>query len=197
MPAPLQKGTVLVASQDLQEEYFARTVILLTHHSDVDGTMGLMLTRTMVDQVQLDSADELRRFAESGPQGSSSIGHLFFEGGPVKRGYLFFLHRLNHIIKEGEEIFDELYMGGDLDAVRAEAGVVAAEKPLLRFFMGYAGWESGQLKNEIELGAWILAPATIDLVFASNTTTMWHDVLHSLGGKYRALAELPVDPAVN
>ena len=90
MPAPLQKGTVLVASQDLQEEYFARTVILLTHHSDVDGTMGLMLNRPMVDQVQLDSADELRRFAESGPQGSSSIGHLFFEGGPVKRGYLFF-----------------------------------------------------------------------------------------------------------
>ncbi|MGY8823177.1 MAG: YqgE/AlgH family protein [Candidatus Latescibacterota bacterium] len=196
MPAPLQKGTVLVASQDLQEDYFARTVILITHHDEIDGTMGLVLNSPMAEQVQLDSADELRRFAESDPTGSS-IGHLFFEGGPIKRGYLFYLHRLSHIIEESSEIFDGLYIGGDLDAVRAEAEVVAAEKPLLRFFMGYAGWESGQLKNEIERGAWILAPGNVDLVFTIHTDNMWHDALHALGGKYRALAELPVDPAVN
>jgi len=196
MPAPLQKGTVLIASQDLQEDYFARTVVLLIHHSNAEGTMGLVLNRPMSEQVKFDSADELRRFAESDPNGSS-IGHLFFEGGPVKRGYLFYLHRLSHIIEEGSEVLDGLYLGGDLDAVRAEAEVVAAEKPLLRFFMGYAAWDKDQLRNEIDLGAWILAPGNIDLVFSTKTESMWHDVLRGLGGKYRALAELPVDPAVN
>ena len=40
MPAPLQKGTLLAASQTLQEDYFARTVILIIHHSAEDGSMG-------------------------------------------------------------------------------------------------------------------------------------------------------------
>ncbi len=196
MPAPLQTGTLLVASQDLQESTFNRTVILLIHHSEVDGAMGLVLNRPIGDQVKLDSSEELHRFVQSGPAGSN-VGHLFFAGGPMRRGYLFYMHRLNHVITGGAEILDNLYLGGDLDAVRAEAEVIAADAPMLRFYLGYAGWEKKQLENEIELGAWILVPGGPDLVFSAATGDMWHDVLYSLGGKYRALAELPEDPAVN
>ena len=196
MPAPLQKGTILAASQELQEDYFARSVILITHHSADDGSMGLVLNRPMGEQVQIESSDELLRFAESA-QTDTGVSHLFFEGGPVDRSYLFYLHRLSHIIANGNPVIEDLHWGGDLDAVRAEPEVVAAEDPLLRFYLGYAGWEQGQLEREIATGAWILAPGDVGLVLSSSTESMWRDVLYSLGGKYRAMAELPVDPSVN
>ncbi len=196
MPAPLQKGTILAASQELQEDYFARSVILIIHHSADDGSMGLIVNRPMGEKVQIDSSDELMRFAES-EQTGAGVSHLFFEGGPVDRGYLFYLHRLSHIIANGNPVIEDLHWGGDLDAVRAEPEVVAAKDPLLRFYLGYAGWEQGQLEREIETGAWILAPGDVDLVLSSSTDSMWRDVLYSLGGKYRAIAELPVDPSVN
>ncbi len=196
MPAPLQKGTILAASQELQEDYFARSVILIIHHSADDGSMGLVLNRPMGEQVQIESSDELLRFAESA-QTDTGVSHLFFEGGPVDRSYLFYLHRLSHIIANGNPVIEDLHWGGDLDAVRAEPEVVAAEDPLLRFYLGYAGWEQGQLEREIATGAWILAPGDVGLVLSSSTESMWRDVLYSLGGKYRAMAELPVDPSVN
>ena len=196
MPAPLQKGTFLAASQALQEDYFARTVILIIHHSVEDGSMGLVLNRPMRHNVQIDSSDELMRFAESGLTGEGT-NHLFFEGGPVDRSYLFYLHRLSHLISDGNPVLEDLHWGGNLEDVQAEADVIATDEPLLRFYLGYAGWEQGQLEREIEQGTWILAPGDVDQILTTSTDSMWHDVVYSLGGKYRAIAELPVDHSVN
>ena len=95
------------------------------------------------------------------------------------------------------EILDGLYLGGNLDAVRAEAEVANADQPLLRFYLGYAAWDKGQLEWEISNGAWILAPGESDLVFTENPEAIWQDVLYSLGGKYRSISALPEDPSVN
>ena len=62
MPAPLQKGTLLAASQTLQEDYFARTVILIIHHGAEDGSMGLVLNRPMGHSVQIDAGDDILFF---------------------------------------------------------------------------------------------------------------------------------------
>ena len=196
MPAPLQKGTLLAASQALQEDYFARTVILIIHHSVRDGSMGLVLNRPMRHNVQIDSGDELMRFAESSVAGKDT-NHLFFEGGPVDRSHLFYLHRLSHLISDGNPVLEDLHWGGDLEAIQAEADFIATDEPLLRFYLGYAGWEQGQLEREIEQGAWILVPGNVDQILTASTQSMWHDVVYSLGGKYRAIAQLPVDHSVN
>ena len=196
MPAPLQKGTFLAASQALQEDYFARAVILIIHYSVEDGSMGLVLNRPMGHNVQIDSGDELMRLAKSELTGEGA-SHLFFEGGPVDRSYLFYLHRLSHLISDGNPVLEDLHWGGDLEAVQTEADVIATDEPLLRFYLGYAGWEQGQLEREIEQGAWILVPGNVDQILTASTQSMWHDVVYSLGGKYRAIAELPVDHSVN
>ena len=122
---------------------------------------------------------------------------MFYQGGPVHQSWLFFLHRLDGVIKGGAEILDGLYLGGNLDALRAEAEVAKAGRPLLRFYLGYAGWDQGQLESEIGHGAWILAPGNPELIFASKPDAIWHEVLYSLGGKYRPISLLPEDPAVN
>ncbi len=212
MPAPLQTGTLLVASPDLCEDpNFNRTVVFIIHYSAEEGAMGLVINRPLGEQVQLYSAEELQRLLDGPGENADAeptsrpvskaiqtqLGRMFYKGGPVKQGYLFFLHRLDEAIEGGAEILDGLYLGGNLDAVRAEAEVVKADQPLLRFYLGYAAWDKGQLEWEISKGAWILAPGETDLVFTDRPEAIWRDVLYSLGGKYRPISVLPEDPSVN
>ena len=212
MPAPLQIGTLLVASPDLREDpNFNRTVVFIIHYSAEEGTMGIVINQPLGEQVQLYSADELQRLLNGLNEDESAeptsrpvskavqtqLGRMFYKGGPVKQSYLFFLHRLDNTIEGGAEILDGLYLGGNLDAVRVEAEVVKADQPLLRFYLGYAAWDKGQLEWEISNGTWILAPGETDLIFTDRPEAIWHDVLYSLGGKYRPISVLPEDPSVN
>ena len=211
MPAPLQTGTLLVASPDLCEDpNFNRTVVFIIHYSAEEGTIGLVINQPLGEQIQLYSAEELQLLLGEIPQEEgvdpaqpagkatqTQLGRMFYQGGPVDQGHLFFMHRLSDIIKGGTKILDGLYLGGDLDAVRAEAEVIKADQPLLRFHLGYSGWDKGQLEWEISNGAWILAPGDPDLVFTTKPDAIWHEVLYSLGGKYRPISVLPEDPAVN
>ncbi|MEW6753676.1 MAG: YqgE/AlgH family protein [Candidatus Latescibacterota bacterium] len=200
MPAALKPGTLLLASLDLEEPDFHRTVVLLVQHNAQQGSLGLVLNRPLGDKVSLYSSEELQRLtgAEGAIQAASAeLGGLFFQGGPVSPGYLFFLHRLNGLIKGGTQICPDVYLGGDLDAARTETAVLECDRPALRFYLGYAGWREGQLEGEIAIGAWILCPGTADLVFDPEPEDLWQRAVYSLGGKYRPLSVIPDDPEVN
>ena len=82
MPAPLRAGTLLVATLDLEDPNFNRTVVLIIHYSEEDGTMGLVINRPLGDQVQLYSAEELQRFAGADFAGESHPSAL----GPREQG---------------------------------------------------------------------------------------------------------------
>src|SRR5262249_59702179 len=54
-----------------------------------------------------------------------------------------------------------------------------AESPPERFrlFLGYAGWGSGQLIEEILRNDWLTAPARGDLIFAPDSDRVWSRAL--------------------
>ena len=196
MPAPLQTGTLLVATPALEELGFDRTVVLITHYSEDDITMGLVINQPLGERVRRYAPESLQHLA-GGEDACAELGRIFYQGGPVHQRYLFFLHRLDGLVEGGTKILDGLYLGGDLDTKCAEAEVLRSDAPRLRFYLGYAGWEPGQLESEIGAGTWFLAPGDPKLVLASTPETMWQTVLHSMGGKYRPISVFPKDPAVN
>ena len=60
--------------------------------------------------------------------------------------------------------------------------MLAARPPVrLRFLLGYAGWGALQLEHELAEGAWLLAPATAELVFATPAEDLWEVAIQSLG----------------
>ena len=196
MPAPLQTGTLLVATPALESAAFDRTVVLITRYSETELTMGLVLNRPLGERIRLYAADSLQQLT-GGDDACAELGRIFYQGGPVHQRYLFFLHRLDGLVEGGTKILDGLYFGGNLDTQYTEAEVLRADVPRLRFYLGYAGWEPGQLEAEISAGTWFLAPGDPELVLAPTPETMWQAVLYSLGGKYRPLSVFPEDPAVN
>ena len=196
MPAPLQTGTLLVATPALESAAFDRTVVLITRYSETELTMGLVLNRPLGERIRLYAADSLQQLT-GGDDACAELGRIFYQGGPVHQRYLFFLHRLDGLVEGGTKILDGLYFGGNLDTEYTEAEVLRADAPRLRFYLGYAGWEPGQLEAEISAGTWFLAPGDPELVLAPTPETMWQTVMYSLGGKYRPLSVFPEDPAVN
>lgn len=196
MPAPLQTGTLLVATPVHESPAFDRAVVLITHYKKEDVTMGLVINRPLGEQVRRYTAEPLQHLAGS-EEAHAELGRIFYQGGPVRPRWLFFLHRLDGLVEGGTKILDGLYLGGNLDVQYTEAEVFRAAVPRLRFYLGYAGWEPGQLEAEIGAGTWFLTPGNAEQVLTPTPETTWQTVLYSMGGKYRPLSVFPKDPSVN
>jgi putative transcriptional regulator len=197
MPAPLEPGTFLIASLGLEDPTFARTVVLILQHVPDELTLGVIINRPLGDRAkdypseELDSITEGLEFDESVPRSD-----LFYQGGPVERESLIFLHRVEHLKGDATPIVPGLFAGGDLDALR-EFTDAEDEGPFVRFYLGYSEWAPGQLESEIALGAWILAPGGTELVFSEDPDTAWQQALQALGGKYAPMSFIPEDPSLN
>jgi len=176
--AVIQTGFLLVASPALADPNFARTVSLICKHGD-EGTYGVALNRPL-HQTLHEIAPELDPRLADVP---------VFLGGPVQRELLQFLHPAR---VGGETVLDGVALGGGVDEI-----VGAGEPPgRVRGYLGYAGWDGGQLADEIREGAWFVAPAEPRHVFEVAPEVLWRLVLRELGGRH-AWQGLGDDPGLN
>jgi putative transcriptional regulator len=143
MDSPL-KGKVLIASPELLDPNFARSVVLIVHH-DHQGAMGLIINRALNTTV-----------GEAWAQVSSvpyPNGDPLFQGGPCE-GPLMVLHGERD---RGQlEVGTGVYLTSDADGEAVRAMVADAVAPM-KFFVGYAGWTAMQLEAEVAEGAWAVA----------------------------------------
>lgn len=153
------RGKLLVATEVVQGEVFARTVILLLHY-DEDGAMGLVVNRpTDIEPGQL--VDDAESF-------SGYSGTLYW-GGPVQMNTLRALQRSSTPPESAEVIVGSVH----LVQIDDELHEKPADPANLRYFIGYAGWGAGQLDREMEHGSWHVVPATDDIVFAEDPRALW------------------------
>ena len=66
-----------------------------------------------------------------------------------------------------------------------------------RFFLGYTGWDSGQLQAELQAGAWFVIKAEAGLVFPEDASALWKTALQHMGGPYALMVNFPIHPSVN
>ena len=94
-------------------------------------------------------------------------------------------------------VLDEVFWGGDFEALRRAIADGYADPERIRFFVGYSGWGPGQLDAEVDELSWIVRPGTAALVFADGDDALWRQVLRQLGGEYALLSTFPDDPRLN
>lgn len=177
-------GVLLIADPFLKDPNFMRTVVLLTEHRE-DGTIGFVINRQYENTL-----DELLPEIE---------GYKLpvFYGGPVQMNTLHFLHRYPDQIPGGIEVMKGVYWGGDFDAVVELINSGAADPEKIRFYIGYSGWSSGQLENEMQEKTWLTVEATRRLIFHQNADEIWKESLKQLGGDYEMMINFPIDPQLN
>ncbi|MGA4643472.1 YqgE/AlgH family protein [Limisphaera sp. 4302-co] len=178
------QGYLLLDSGQLSGSFFARTVILICRH-DEDGAFGLVLNRptgTRVGQVIVaDLPDALRE-------------QPLYLGGPVEPTTVCYLH--SDACLPNADVMPNLSLGHSLDQL-VEIGESFSPQKKLKIFAGYSGWAPGQLESELRRKAWITHPASLDIVFAEDTDTLWARVLRKKGWRYRLLSQIPDDPSLN
>jgi putative transcriptional regulator len=165
-------STLLVAMPQLRDPNFRRAVVLVVQHDD-QGTFGVVLNRdTEISAMGLCASLELDWRGEP----ETSIGW----GGPVQpqTGWLVFDALPGYAEQDIQRVGEGICFASSLDVLRH----VAEEPPdKLRLLVGYAGWGPGQLETELIEGAWLLAPASDEVIFQVDTAVMWDHVLRGLG----------------
>ncbi|MEM7166324.1 MAG: YqgE/AlgH family protein [Planctomycetota bacterium] len=177
-------GTLLIAGPGLQDPNFRRSVILICEHS-AEGSLGLVLNRPLRTPV-----------SQVFPEVEHGDG-LIHAGGPVDTNRVMALRRGGHIHETDQQVFESVRLVVSLDDAIAVVRETDGALDDFRFYVGYAGWGSGQLDDELREGAWITAPADERLVFSGSPGQVWREALRSLGGDYQILAEMPLDPNMN
>jgi putative transcriptional regulator len=177
------RSQLLVASPQLMDPNFARTVVLVTEHND-EGAMGIILNRPATTTV-VEAAPELEDLVEPGDD--------VFVGGPVQPSSVIVLAEWDSPEEATVPVFDGIgFVGADADPDELARTVSRA-----RLFAGFAGWSPGQLETELERDDWILEPALPEDVFTPAPEQLWSDVLERKGGEYALVARMPLDPSLN
>jgi len=179
------QGHLLVATPRLPDENFSKTVALLVQHNE-QGALGLVLNRPSGETV-----DQLWQRAGEGTCPSQQHVHL---GGPVS-GPLMAIHTAEHL---GElKIMPGIFFSADRDHLDA---LVRQQDHQYRLFLGHSGWGAGQLEGELEYGAWLTTPATIEYIFHEEEN-LWEMVARHIGNSLLIEAlrikETPEDPSMN
>ena len=177
-------GNFLLSEPFMPDTNFKRSVVLLCDHKD-KGSVGFVINKPL----NLKLNDVLDNFPEFN-------AGLYF-GGPVQTDTLHFIHNLGDKISDSVCIGDGLYWGGNFEAIRLLIETKQASPFSFRFFLGYAGWGPGQLKDELGENAWIMAPANPGYIFKVRPDELWRNVLKEMGGQYRIMANFPESPQLN
>jgi putative transcriptional regulator len=177
------RGRLLVSGPYLPDPYFRRMVVLCEHNEE--GSFGFVLNRHM----ELDVNDLM----ENMPPVASRVSI----GGPVQSGELYYLHTLGPHVSGSKEVVDGVFMGGDYDQLRSILRTDPKLAKHVRFFVGYSGWELGQLEKELEQRSWLVTHADKRRIMNTKIEDLWADTLRGMGKEYAPLANFPEDPALN
>jgi putative transcriptional regulator len=165
---------LLVAKPGLPDARFRETVVLVTQTAD-SQTVGVILNRpTRRKLSEIVAEDALAR----------NYSDAIYLGGPVMDRTLVALFRSDgppaaaafHVLKG-------LYLSMH----------PAVIEPLLRqtggryrLYTGFSAWAPGQLESEMQRDSWYVLPASEELVFRSDTSGMWRELVERALGKRAA-----------
>jgi len=155
-------GQILLATPTLADPRFADGVVLLCHH-DEDGSMGLLINRPQHITVGAVLDDmKLSKAAMDAPT---------FEGGPVEPFRGFVLHDGWHIYDSTLCVTPEIHLTTSRDVLEELAKGDGPEHFML--MLGYAGWDAGQLEDEISRNDWLVVPSSSHIVFHTPIEQRW------------------------
>jgi putative transcriptional regulator len=184
-------GRLLVATPQLTDPHFARTVVLLLQCDAEDGSLGLVLNRP--------TGTEVAEVLESWDPLAAAPG-VVFTGGPVQPNSAICLGHgrpgappvAAYSVLEGSP--GTAFGTVDLDAEPTDLMTAVSE---VRVFAGYAGWSVGQLEAEVDEGAWWVLEALPADAFTTRPDQLWQAILRRQGAPIAFAASYPEDPTLN
>ena len=159
-------GQLLVATSELQDPRFTRTVIYMLRHDARTGAMGLVVNRQL-GEVPMAVLLKQSGLPSEGVKGSVRL-HV---GGPVEATRIIVLHSDDYAGPDTVKVASGVAITSDPSILQSIAEGKGPRRA--RFTLGYAGWAPGQLEAEMEAGYWIVVPSDDAIVFDDAYETKW------------------------
>ena len=174
-----KQGKILISEPLMNDFHFGRSVILLIDHEETEGSLGIIINKTLNAEVG-DVVDEFADFEAP-----------VYLGGPVADNQLFFMHTLGEMIPDSSPIIDGLYWGGDAETLKSLIATGIANEENTWFFLGYSGWDSGQLVSELVRNTWLVGEITTAQFLNTAPEKMWQNFVSQQGDSYKMWKRFP------
>ena len=155
-------GKLLVSSKGLGDPAFAESVVLLIQH-DQHGAVGLMINRRTQAPIShiLKDIDTSKRGADP----------IYF-GGPVELDAVFALLKSQKKPDDATAVIGQVYLVSAKSPLEKALAAGSGDGDV-RVYLGYCGWDGGQLENEVKLGGWWIFDASAGVVFDPHPDSVW------------------------
>ena len=164
---------LLIAMPGMVDPNFSSTVTLICEHND-EGALGIIINRPM--NLKLGGLFEQLSMSETSIRVADSP---VLEGGPVAPERGFVLHSKSGEFESSMSVSDDVQLTLSRDILDAIAAGEGPDKSLVA--LGYAGWEPGQLEQEMLHNTWLNVPAMPEIIFDVPFAQRWSHAAGTLG----------------
>jgi len=163
----------LIAMPALADPHFSHTVTYICEHTP-QGAMGVVINRP-TDLVLGDLLEQLNIEA-----GDEEIARTpVYHGGPVQIDRGFILHQPLGDWDSTLPVSEKIGLTMSQDIIEAIAHGMGPKK--YHIALGYAGWDEGQMEEELLSNAWLTGPADEVIVFDEAIEQRWQAAASALG----------------
>jgi len=157
---------------------------LLVAHSK-KGSVGFILNKKVDLQIQ-DYISGFENFESD-----------IFIGGPVSTDSIYFIHKRADLIPGSIHVLDDLHWGGDFNELKKLVNLGIIRQDEIRFFLGYSGWDAGQLDREIKENSWLVNDVDSHLIMEDLGAKSWAQFVKKVGKRYSIWENFPENPSLN
>ena len=163
-----KKGKLLIAEPSLTGDVSFNRSVVLLAEHNQEGSVGFILNKPLNYSI-----DELVEEIQA--------PFPVYNGGPVEQDNLYFIHTVPDLIPH---------------SVLINSGKLSEDE--IRFFLGYSGWASFQLDQELNSKSWIVVSNKYESdIIQKPTQTFWREKMMELGGQYLLWSNAPENPSLN
>jgi putative transcriptional regulator len=159
-------------------------VVFLVAHSD-KGAVGFILNKKIDFRLQ----DVFLDF----PEFDANV----YLGGPVAADSIFFIHKLGEILPGSINVLGNLHWGGDFNILKNLILQGLVKPTDIHFFLGYSGWDAGQLESEIKDDSWLVTDVDENAIMRESKDVSWTDFVAKAGNRYSIWQNYPENPSFN
>lgn len=168
------ENQLLIAMPALADSNFSHTVSYLCQHNE-DGALAIVINRPM-DMTLANIFEQMQIKTDS----QKVLETPVFLGGPVQQERGFIIHTKNASEWETSiSVSETIALTSSRDILEAIAKNEGPEDYLIA--LGYAGWEAGQLEQEILSNAWLSTPFQHDILYKTPINQRWGAAAKQLG----------------
>ncbi|NVK22334.1 MAG: YqgE/AlgH family protein [Kangiellaceae bacterium] len=172
---------LLIAMPNLQDPFFSRSVTYICEHNE-EGALGIVLSLPLEATYQ-----ELFEHMKIPCEMDNAHNLPLLAGGPVDRERGFILHSPVGNWQSSLKVSEDIALSTSEDILDSIAQHNQPQETLIA--LGYAGWEKGQLEQELEENSWLFVPANKDVLFYTAPEQRWHKATQLLGIDWTQISE--------